>query len=200
MAIKTGVLEPGGDRSAPGDVVLSPAAAGVWQVDFRGIHWSVPGGVDLQFGVMGTGRQAKQSWTPRAVATNQPHALKLFDDKGKLDGPFEMQDKTVGIDVQVWAHKSALVSIRSAGAIIEVTLRSEGGFDSAKADTSTLRFGPRNAAPIDTRLETVEGRSVLLARFRRTDIGVPSGIASVCLTGRQQDGIPFEGCDLVTTK
>ena len=200
MTIKTGIVPAGNDQSTNGDVAWTRVSPGLFQIEFRNLHWSVPGGTDLQFGVKGTGRGRRQPWTDQVAATPEAHALKTFDDKGKLEGPYAIDDPKIGLNVQVWGHKSASMAIRSASTIVEVELRSEGKFDAAKTDASTLHFGPRNAAPIATRLDTVDSKSKLIARFRRADLGIADGVVSVCLTGLQQDGVPFEGCDLISRK
>ena len=204
MTIKGARLQPGADQPASPDVTVSPAAAGIRQVDFRSLRWSVPGGVDIQFGVMGVSRHGRQTWHNQAANMGNAHQLKIFDEKGKLEGPYvpdgEPVDGRAGLNVQVWGHRSAPVAIRSGGTAIEVVLRSDASFDAGRADAATLRFGPKNAAPISSRLETIEGRAALVARFRRADAGIQGAVVSACLTGRLQDGVPFEGCDLVAAK
>jgi hypothetical protein len=199
MTIKTAQFRPGTDELQNGDIVIT-RGGGALTVDFQNLHWSVPGGVDLQFGAMGKARREAQPWIMQATTSIEPHQLKLFDEKGKLEGPYAIEDRTVALNVQVWAHKSAAIKILSAASTIEVAIHSEGGFDPSKADPSTLRFGPGGAAPLNTRVETIEGRTRLVARFRRSDSSVPNGVVSVCLTGRQHNGVPFEGCDLISSK
>ena len=91
----------------------------------------------------------------------------------------------------------APVKVRSIGAVIEVELRSDASFDATKADTATLRFGPKNATAAGSRLETVDGHAALVARFRLADTGIQGSNVSVCLNGLDQDRVPFEGCDLI---
>jgi hypothetical protein len=200
MSIKSAPLKPGADQPEGTDVAILPAAAGIRQVDFRNVRWSVPGGIDIQFGVMGTGRHGSRTWYNQATGMDEMHPLKIFDEKGKPEGPYAAEPDKIGFNVQVWGHKSAPVTIRSAAATIEVVLKSDATFDARKADAATLRFGPRNAAPLGSRMETVEGRSALVARFRRADTGIQGAVVSACLTGSQQDGVPFEGCDLIAAK
>jgi hypothetical protein len=97
----------------------------------------------------------------------------------------------------VWGHKSAPVVIRSAAATIEVVLRSDASFDAAKANPPSLRLGPKDAAPVASRLADIDGHPAVVARFRRTDTGLQTSDLNACLSGRQLDGIPFEGCDLL---
>jgi hypothetical protein len=195
MTIQVARLAPGPDQ--PGTV----AAPGTRQIDFRNLHWSAPGGVNLQFGVMGLGRANNQAWYNHGVRMDEPHSLKLFDEHGKFDGPYTGEEAEMGLNVQVWAHKSAPVAIRSAAATIEVVLHTDRTFDAAKADPASLRFGPKKAAPVASRLETVDGVPALVAKFRRADAGIQGGaVVSACLAGFQKDGIPFEGCDLIATK
>jgi hypothetical protein len=130
------------------------------------------------------------------------HHLKAFDDKGKLEGPVTMPGgnsrDNVGFRVQVWAHKMATIGIRASDAqTVEVVLRTEGGFEAAKADPSSLRFGPKHAPAIRTHVETVDGNVTVVARFRRVDAGLQGRGVNACLTGKQSDGVPFEGCEIV---
>ena len=95
------------------DVFVSSLGGGVWQVDFRNLHWSVPGGVAIQFGVMGVARYGNDSWYSHAAAVGGSHELKAFDEKGKLIGPYMPEgapaDSKIGLNVQVWAYKTASV-------------------------------------------------------------------------------------------
>jgi hypothetical protein len=194
MAIKSGSLSAGGS-----DVRVSSATSGGWQLDFQNIHWSIPGGVPIQFGVMGVARTSAV-WFNHAAQAADAHELKAFDEKGKLDGPYTEAHTRIGISIQVWAHKTAPVTIRSTSKSIEVMLRSDKSFDATKADPASLRFGVRQVGSIGTRLETVEGQAALVACFRNADEGNQGKTVSLCMTGRLQDGVPFEGCDAVTFK
>ena len=196
MTIKSARLHPGADQPESGEVMVS-AAAGMRQIDFRSVSWSVPGGVDIQFGVMGVARGGKHTWYNQAAGMAEMHPLKIFDDKGKLEGPYAAEESKVGLNVQVWGHKSVSVAIRSAAATIEIALSGGASFDVAKADPASLHLGPKAAAPFATRLETVDGHPALIVRFRRTDTGLDASAVNACLAGRQLDGVPFEGCDLL---
>jgi hypothetical protein len=195
MAIKTAGL-----RSGASDIRLTSGSGGSWQVDFQNLHWSVPGGVPIQFGVLGAAPGGRRPWYNQASRSDGGHQLKAFDENGKLEGPYTTRavllDDRVGLNVQVSAHKMAPVAVRPAGPSLEVVLKTEASFDAAKADVATFRFGPKNAKPVATRVEEIEGRSAVVATFRREDTGT-QGAVSACLTGRQTDGVPFEGCDLL---
>jgi hypothetical protein len=201
MTIKSADLRQAAKRLPGSDVQLSNVSSGIWQLDFQHLHWSVPGGVLLQFGVMVADQGGSRGWYGYASETGPGHQLKSFDEKGALKGSYArngvpMDDK-IGLNVQVWAHKMAPVAIRSAGTVMEVVLRSDASFEAANIDAASLRFGPASAAPIDSHPETVEGRAAVVVRFRRADTGI-HGPVSACLTGRQLDGVPFEGCDLTS--
>jgi hypothetical protein len=144
-------------------------------------------------------------WLNGAASADPGHELKAFDAQGKLEGPYRPDgvaiDHRVALQVQVWAHKMATVNVRSAGTTIEVALESSSSFDPAGVDPATVRFGPGNAAPISTRIETsADGHLALVIRFRRGDTGLPAAAAAACLTGRELEGAPFEGCAAVDTK
>jgi hypothetical protein len=190
-------------RTSPSGTVLSRAGSGLWQLDFTDLHWSVPGGVQIQFGVMTVARPAPggvPAWLNQAGRTGTSHQLRLFDEKGRLDGPIDSEgpaaDPNLGIHVQVWGHKTAPVVIRSAGSLIEVALLSNSAFDASRADVASLRLGPKAAVPTGSQLTQKDGVTELLIRFQRSETGLNAAAVQACLTG-QQDGIPFEGCEQI---
>jgi len=200
MTIKSARFQPGSSAGAPADITGSNLDSGLRQVDFQNLHWSVPGGLDVQFGVMGIPRHGNLPWRYQAAVMQDQHQLKLFDDKGKLEGPLTEgvpADGRLGVSLQVWAHRAATIEIHSSAAAIEVVLHSDGAFDATKAEPASLRLGPNSAAPVTSRFTTQAGRQVLVARFRRQDTGLQSSAVTACLNGRLADGVPFEGCDLL---
>lgn len=201
IPIRSGRLRSGANTAGVPDVHLSNASGGIWQVDFENLRWFVPGGVEIQFGVMGVSPGGGNPWYNQAGKVGGAHQLKAFDEKGKLERLYTIDgapvDGDFGLNVQVWAHRMAPVKVRSSGTVIEVGLHSDVSFDAAKADAATLRFGPKNATPVGSRLETVDGHAALVARFRLADTGIQGSNVSVCLNGLDQDRVPFEGCDLI---
>jgi len=155
-------------------------------VDFKQVSWSVPGGSQIQFGVMGVALQSM---------TAGEHQLKKFDSKGKLLGELEGADKSTGIAVQVWAHLTASLAIQSLGGIVDVALRGSPTFDVTHADLASLRFGPKGASPLSTLLVNAEGNKNLTLSFRAADVGIQPTDFIACLKGRLQNGTPFEACD-----
>jgi len=92
------------------------------QIDFRNLNWWVPGGEEIQFGIMGSGReieggQGRHNWYDQASASGR-HRLRVFDAKGKYSGPYTRNgvplDPRLGIAVQVWAHQRPPVSVSGA--------------------------------------------------------------------------------------
>jgi hypothetical protein len=202
MSIKSGIYQPGAQQSQATDVHISSAGSdGIRQVDFQNLSWSVPGGVDIQFGVMGAAHDRKQTLDSLTSNTAELHQLKLFDEKGKLDGPFAPNGKTVdshlALNIQVWGHRYAPIIIRPTSTAIEVVLRSDTSVDVSKVDVKTLRFGPAEAAGT-SRLQTIDGHAALVTGFQWTDVAARPFNLSVCLNGRFQDGVPFGGCSLLT--
>jgi hypothetical protein len=105
LTLKTAVLRAGAEQPAGGDVRIVQAAPGVWEVEFKRLHWSAPGGVPLQFGVAGTGRG--RAWYNYASRTDSLHRLQVFDAAGRFAHRYPAEDPHLGINVQVWAHRAA---------------------------------------------------------------------------------------------
>lgn len=116
VVLKSGKLASGSDTPDTGEVRVSREGSAMWRVEFADLKWSVPGGVPLQFGVLGleqTGDSAglKGSWFNRAAAVGGTHDLRLFDENGRLlrryapDGA--RVDPSIGFNVQVWGHRSS---------------------------------------------------------------------------------------------
>ena len=75
-------------------------------------------------------------------------------------------------------------------------------FDVAEVDVTTLAFGP-GAAPLAHRNgphpkdANHDGVPDLLAHFRTEDAGIAPGDEEACVTGTNDEGVPFEACDSV---
>jgi hypothetical protein len=106
-------------------------------------------------------------------------------------GPYA--EPTRSFAVQVWGHVPATIEIQRRGELWNVILRKDGTFESAAADQASLRFGPKGAAPVSLHAEGADW----VAAFRAVDTGIRPGEVNACLTGRRQDAVPFEGCDLL---
>jgi hypothetical protein len=155
---------------------------------------------------MGVGRRlpvnaSVYAWYNQASKTDGEHQIKVFDENGKFLGPFSSEsltlDQRVGINVQAWGHMLALISIRSQQDPLQVILQSSGSFDAGTAEVTSVHFGPKAASPVGHRIERLNGHTSLILQFRLSDTGIRSGDVNACLSGRQRDGVPFEGCDLL---
>jgi len=199
IAIKEAVVRTGWDSADSPDVRISRPAASVLQMDFEHLNWSVPGGVEVQFGVAELNRSGREGaqpadWSAYMVRTATPHQVKIFDVHGKLLGlhPAPM-DPALGFAIQVWGHLPARIEIRPRGGSWEVTLHSDAAFEAANVERASLHFGPNNAEPVAVHPKGAD----LVMSFRSADSGIRPGELNACLTGRRQDGVPFEGCDLL---
>lgn len=205
MVVKAASWRPGADNPDTSDVQVSRSMREGWQVTFRNLSWSVPGGVDLQFGVMAEAREPSKglasAWYNRIARDSGVHELKLFDEKGKLETLYTNNgaplDPSIGISLKVWGHKPASISIQSSNETIGVVLHTTATLDSSQIDLGSLRFGPSAAAPVSTRLQGQTGHADLMMQFRRLETGIAATAVSACLDGRLRDGTPFQGCDLV---
>jgi hypothetical protein len=88
--------------------------------------------------------------------------------------------------------------------VVPVALLGSEDFDVTDVDRSTLAFGPDGASPAHNagghpQDANDDGLTDLLIHFRVPETGISLGDTEACLTGETVDGIPFEGCDAVTT-
>jgi hypothetical protein len=210
VGLQRGNLQPGSDAADNAGIRITPATPGTWQVEFTDLKWLVPGGIPIQFGVLATGRpagvleQQRYTWLSHAAEDRGSHDLRLFDENGNLLGrfapnglPYSQQSPSVGMNVQVWGHKTAPIAIHSSGSLWEVELQSGNGFQPDAADPESLRFGPLRASPVMVAPAADRAGASLVMQFRPEETGIRRGGMSVCLVGNQRDGTPFEGCDLV---
>jgi len=172
----------------------------IWQLDFQDLRWHLPGGANVQFGVLGVSRpapggNARHVWFNHASTTSGKHQFRLFETSGSPvvppDGVLPADD-SVGINVQVWGHLSANAEIRSSGKIWQVTLEGSPTFDVLKLKAESLRFGPRRASPTARKLE---GQNLVL-RFGADEAGIAPNELTACVSGLRLDGVPFEACGL----
>ena len=209
--LKTAALQPGSDATGTPEVVITKQPDGVWQLDFTELKWSLPGGTPIQFAVVAAPRaginpSSGHLWYYSAQPAAPGDHLRIFSSVGKVQGPYP-EGGNARVNVQVWAHLLARISIRPAGQKLKVVLWSEPLFETAQVDTTTLRFGPSNAspdsapgaAPDSPRTEDVaeQGKSGVAAFFRPSESGLGPRSVNACLTGKRTDGAPFEACDLL---
>jgi len=206
-ALKTAALEPSSDSTDNPDVVVSSSSQhdGVeaWQLDFQNLRWSVPGATSIQFGILAEDRQnhnsaSSYSWYYLASPGPGGEHLRIFSSAGKLQASFQEGGAT-RVNVQVWGHLLAKISIRSSGQKLRVVLWNEPSLEASQVDTGSLRFGPGGARPEEVRTEDVNhnGNSDLVMYFQTAESGIPPKSINACLSGQRLDGAPFEGCDLL---
>jgi hypothetical protein len=208
VSIAEAQLRPGSNLSRNPQVVLTPVTDGgspnLWQADFLNLRWNVPGGLNVQFGVFGTGRpipgqNRKHVWFSHASAIGGKHQFRLFETGGSPVVPMNSglpSDQSVGINVQVWGHRTARVVIQPLGRDWQVVLMGEPKFDVLQVKPESLRFGPKGVAPVDSRVEDSDhdGHADLVLTISASGSGIPPTQSIACLTGSRLDDVPFEGC------
>jgi len=107
--MRSGVTTPASEQPASAEP-LTQNERKVLRLVLEGyLRWSAPGGMNLQFGVLATGRAGADGhapkWFTRAVPSGNGHRLESFDVAGKPLGPVELSHP-VEFNVQVWAHPS----------------------------------------------------------------------------------------------
>ena len=92
----------------------------------------------------------------------------------------------------------------SSRGAIPVAILGSDDFDVADVDVTTLACGPDGAAPehkqgghaVDI---NQDGLTDLLSHYRTQETGIAPGDTQACVSGLTLDGIPFQGCDEITT-
>jgi hypothetical protein len=202
-ALKTATLEPGADTPKASDITISAKGQhdlpDTWQIDFENLSWSVPGGTPIQFGVLGEPRPGNGGFTYFNLGyAGEGQHLRLFSSIGKIEHAVDDQGPA-RMYIQVWAHMLARVNLRTAGQKFRVILRNEHLIPADQVDPSSLRFGPSRATPTDAHIEDVDhdGKPALVMYVNKVDAGLGANNVNACLTGKRNDGAPFEGCDLL---
>jgi len=200
-ALKVATIEPGSDATDNRDVEISPAATvertQSWQIDFKDLKWSVPGGTRIQFGVLAE-PYTGYAWHDLATPAEAGQHLRIFSSVGKFEKTFGRGD-AARVNVQVWGHLLARISIRADGQKLRVILWDSPFLDANQIDHASLHFGPRGAAPESVRVEDAGqgGKPPLVMLFQPAATGIAPKSVNACLSGKRADGAPFEGCDLV---
>jgi len=127
IPIRVANLQIGAHGSGSPDIVFTPALYpdatsyeekgkpfSLWQIDFQNLQWHVPGGVSVEFSVRGVPRgyvakDMSNSWFNHGSPIHDAHRLRLYDHRSLprafLDETGAIKDKSIGINVQVWAHR-----------------------------------------------------------------------------------------------
>jgi hypothetical protein len=120
VAVATATLRKSGSASANRDVEIT-AANGLWQIDFRNVRWSMPGGQEVLFSVRATDRLKADrpkadrpkaacplaaGWSLAAAPARAGYRLRRFTPTGVPEGFEVAAAEPVRISVQVWAHRA----------------------------------------------------------------------------------------------
>ena len=110
IPIATATLQKGTSAASGPDVAIVPAGD-LWQIEFRNVRWSMPGGNEVLFSLRATDRPKaacalSQSWALAAAPAGASVSLRRFNTKGVPDGFLEAGASPVRLSVQVWAHRA----------------------------------------------------------------------------------------------
>jgi len=200
-ALKSTSIEPGSNTAGNPEVEivsgLQVHGSPTWQIDFNALRWSVPGGTRIQFGVFAEPNSG-YTWYNLATPSGPAERLRVFSSTGKFERAFP-SPSAARINVQVWGHLLARISIRLTGQKIQVILWNAPFLGVGQVDRTSLQFGPAKAAPESTEVEDVQhsGQPSLVMLFESAASGIAPRSVNACLTGKRQDGAPFEACDLL---
>lgn len=200
--LKSTSIEPGSNTTGNRDVEIASGSqihgSPTWQIDFNDLRWSIPGGIRIQFGVFAEPNSGC-AWYSLATPSDAAEQLRVFSSTGKLEKALT-SPSPARINVQVWGHLLARISIRPAGQKLQVILWNAPFLGAEQVDRTSLHFGPGKAVPESTELEDVQhsGQPALVMLFQPSASGIASRSVNACLTGKRQDGSPFEACDLLS--
>jgi hypothetical protein len=191
------IVDPRGAKSTSAGKV----AKRLVQVEFTNLRWSVPAG-DVQFGIQAVPRSAAAAArTPWASYSRpgEPFHLRLFSNDGRLVSAYEAKgQQPLRISVQVWAHLSANVSVRSLPSEFQVILHGMAAFDPKSVDVRSLKLGNTPIAQghrISFEDTDRDGRQDLVVSFPKQSFNPPPN-SNICLAGVRSDQVPFEGCTI----
>jgi hypothetical protein len=109
VPVTSAPMEKGGARFSNRSVTLTPDGA-LWQIDFKDVHWSVPGGLDVLVALRAESRAAQacpagQTWTLAARPADPDYRLRYFDKALVPAGLAEPMSPPRQLQIQVKAHK-----------------------------------------------------------------------------------------------
>jgi hypothetical protein len=111
--------------------------------------------------------------------------------------------ETVAVDVDIRPFSSRNRIRPGSRGVVPVSILGSEDFDALTVDEDSVLFGPDEAEKVhkQAHVEDVDddGDLDLLLHFRTQDTGVAPGDTEACVTGLTLAGVPFEGCDSVTT-
>ncbi|MBZ5586436.1 MAG: hypothetical protein LAQ30_30470, partial [Acidobacteriia bacterium] len=145
----------------------------LWQIEFRNVRWSVPGGVGVQFAL---NAETPRVWFSYSSPVEAAHRLRVFDAAGQLRSFLDSGGN--GINLQVWGHLSAKVAIRRAGALLNVILGGGPTFDVSRVETASLRLGQSPSGPVSTTVQDADGDGIfdLSVEFHEPNNGAARSI------------------------
>lgn len=199
--LKSTSFEPDSNTARNRDVEIADGPqiheSATWQIDFNDLRWSVPGGVRIQFGVFAE-PNAGYAWYNLATPSDAEQ-LRIFSSAGKFEKAFT-SPSPARLNVQVWGHLLARISIHPSGQKLQVILWNTAFLGVEQVDRTSLHFGPGKAVPESTEVEDVQhsGQPALVMFFQPAASGIAPRSVNACLTGKHQDGAPFEACDLLS--
>jgi hypothetical protein len=109
VPVTSAPMEKGGSRFTNRSVTLTPDGA-LWQIDFKNVAWSVPGGMDVLVALRAETRAdqscpAGKTWTLAARPADPDYRLRFFDKALVPAGLAEPTSPSRQLQIQMKAHK-----------------------------------------------------------------------------------------------
>jgi hypothetical protein len=110
VPVASGTFAPGASTTGNRNIRWEPSVRGAWQVDFRNLHWSVPGGNRMLFSVRLERRTPSpcagdSAWAFETASAPAGYRLRLFDEHGLNTGFDTAAAPPRQLRLQVRAHR-----------------------------------------------------------------------------------------------
>jgi hypothetical protein len=147
-----------------------------------------------------------KEWSFHAEGWFEPHGFELLGIvSGTVTSIVVVPSPAIAAEIDIKPGSDVNPVNPFSRGVIPVAILGTDTFDVAAVDETTLAFGPNRAEPAHKKgghFQDVndDGLTDLLSHYRTEETGIASGDTDECVTGETLGGIPFEGCDNISTQ